>query len=141
MCGRYATTRSSGELLDAFDIRSSVTDLFRPADYNMAPTKTAPVRQLRELRWGLVPSWAKDPSIGSRMINARAETVATKPAFRRAFAARRALVPADGFYEWFPHPAARPRRQALLPASRRRLTTRPRRHLRVLARPQTARRR
>ena len=117
MCGRYATTLSGEELGNTFDIQTSVSDLFLPADYNMAPTKLAPVvlarpprdepgaepvRQLRLLRWGLIPSWAKGPSIGSRMINARAETVATKPAFRRAFAARRALVPAAGFYEWFP---------------------------------------
>ncbi len=59
-----------------------------------------PVRQLRVLRWGLVPSWAKDPAIGSRLINARAETVAEKPSFRRAFARRRCLLPADGYYEW-----------------------------------------
>jgi len=61
----------------------------------------APVRQLRVLRWGLVPSWAKDPSIGSRLINARMETVADKSAFRRAFAKRRCLLPADGYYEWY----------------------------------------
>lgn len=78
------------------------------ADYNMAPTKLAPVvvgrlgqRELLEARWGLIPSWAKDPSIGSRMINARAETLAEKPSFRRAFAKRRSLVPADGYYEWY----------------------------------------
>jgi putative SOS response-associated peptidase YedK len=59
-----------------------------------------PVRELRVIRWGLVPFWAKDVSIGSRLINARAETVSTKPAFRRAFARRRCLLPADGFYEW-----------------------------------------
>ena len=61
----------------------------------------APVRQLRTVRWGLVPSWAKDPAIGSRMINARAETVASKPAYRRAFTKRRCLLPADGYYEWY----------------------------------------
>ena len=60
-----------------------------------------PLRQLRVLRWGLVPSWAKDPAIGSRMINARMETVAEKPAFRRAFASRRCLLPADGYFEWY----------------------------------------
>jgi putative SOS response-associated peptidase YedK len=65
-----------------------------------AAVAPAPVRQLRTVRWGLVPSWAKDLSIGSRMINARAETVAVKPAFRRAFAHRRCLLPADGYYEW-----------------------------------------
>ena len=59
-------------------------------------------RELRVVRWGLVPSWAKDVSIGSRLINARVETVDTKPAFRRAFARRRCLLPADGFYEWQP---------------------------------------
>jgi putative SOS response-associated peptidase YedK len=65
----------------------------------------SPARQLRIVRWGLVPSWAKDISIGSRMINARAETVSEKPAFRRAFASRRCLLPADGYYEWQPPPA------------------------------------
>ncbi|MGN6791889.1 MAG: SOS response-associated peptidase [Streptosporangiaceae bacterium] len=65
----------------------------------------APTRQLRVVRWGLVPSWAKDISIGSRMINARAETVSEKPAFRKAFASRRCLLPADGYYEWQPPPA------------------------------------
>jgi putative SOS response-associated peptidase YedK len=64
------------------------------------PEPEAPARQLRVLRWGLVPFWAKDPAIGSRLINARAETVAEKPAFRRAFARRRCLLPADGYYEW-----------------------------------------
>ena len=85
-------------------------------DYNVAPTKDVyavlsrppskdrsadPVRRLRTLTWGLVPSWAKDPSIGNRMINARVETVAEKPAYRKAFAARRCLLPADGYYEWY----------------------------------------
>ena len=64
------------------------------------PGVVEPVRQLRVVRWGLVPSWAKDPSIGSRMINARAETAASKPSYRRAFAHRRCLIPADGFFEW-----------------------------------------
>lgn len=64
-------------------------------------------RQLRTARWGLVPFWAKDPSIGSRMINARVESVAQKPAFRKAFASRRCLVPADGYYEWYtPQPGS-----------------------------------
>jgi putative SOS response-associated peptidase YedK len=83
-------------------------------DYNVAPTVAVPAiferrwshgtevrRRLAPLVWGLVPSWAKDPSIGSKMINARVETVADKPAFRKAFAARRCLLPADGFYEWY----------------------------------------
>ena len=66
----------------------------------MPPIEHGGVRELRVVRWGLVPFWAKDISIGSRLINARAETVATKPAFRRAFARHRCLLPADGFYEW-----------------------------------------
>ena len=80
-----------------------------------ARTRTPPrrERQLRVLRWGLVPFWAKDPSIGSQMINARMETVHEKPAYRRAFATRRCLLPADGYYEWYPTEQARPR-----PASR-----------------------
>ena len=100
--------------------RDAVTQPLQP-DYNVAPTKpvyavlertsaagddhpargTGPAeRELRVVRWGLVPFWAKDPKIGGRMINARAETVADKPAFRRAFAQRRCLLPADGYYEW-----------------------------------------
>ena len=67
------------------------------------------------LRWGLVPSWAKDPSIGSRLINARMETVAEKPAFRRAFARRRCLLPADGYYEWYPGRRTGPGRPAKQP--------------------------
>lgn len=83
-------------------------------DYNVAPTVAVPAvferkvkdsgevrRRLAPLVWGLVPSWAKDVSIGSRMINARLETVAEKPAFRKAFSSRRCLLPADGFYEWY----------------------------------------
>ena len=74
-----------------------------------------PERQLRVLRWGLVPSWAKDPAIGNRMNNARMETVAEKPAYRRAFASRRCLLPADGYFEWYPTEektkAGKPRKQ------------------------------
>ncbi len=79
--------------------------------YNVAPRAEMPMVRRREdrtvlsnLRWGLVPSWAKDPKMGDRLINARAEDVADKPAFRTAFARRRGLVPADGFYEWQPRP-------------------------------------
>ncbi len=81
---------------------------YRPR-YNVAPTQEAPVLirgedglRLGPLRWGLVPHWADDPAIGSRMINARSETAASKPAFREAFRRRRCLVPTDGFYEWRP---------------------------------------
>jgi putative SOS response-associated peptidase YedK len=83
-------------------------------DYNVAPTRDVHAvvardghRRLGTLRWGLVPPWAKDRSIGSRLINARAETVRSKPAFRRAFERRRCLVPADGFYEWAVVPGQR----------------------------------
>src|SRR6266704_1115254 len=113
MCGRYASARKRQDLLEEVRIdRDRVTDDLEP-DYNVAPTKPvegagpqeravtdAVARELRVVRWGLVPFWAKDPSIGSRMINARVETVDAKPAFRRAFAKRRCLLPADGFYEW-----------------------------------------
>jgi putative SOS response-associated peptidase YedK len=71
----------------------------------VAPSRPGPVRELRVVRWGLVPSWAKDASIGNRMINARAETVTERPAFRNAFARRRCLLPADGYYEWQKPPA------------------------------------
>ncbi|GHE46501.1 DUF159 family protein [Streptosporangium violaceochromogenes] len=116
MCGRYASTRAKRELLEEFEVEldGAAGDELRP-DYNVAPTKpvyavltrppaddpeAGPVRQLRVVRWGLVPAWAKDPSIGSKMINARVETVAEKPSFRSAFAKRRCLLPADGYFEW-----------------------------------------
>jgi putative SOS response-associated peptidase YedK len=123
MCGRYASSRKPEDLAEEFEIdRAKVEETVvepLPADYNVAPTKQVYAvldrrasgdegdaeredRQLRVLRWGLVPFWAKDPSIGSRMINARMETVTEKPAFRRAFAKRRCLLPADGYYEWYP---------------------------------------
>jgi putative SOS response-associated peptidase YedK len=113
MCGRYATTQTSATLNRTFEIDLANSFVELEADYNMAPTKLAPVvigraeeqsaprRELLTARWGLIPSWAKDPSIGSRMINARSETVAEKPAFKKAFAKRRALVPADGYFEWY----------------------------------------
>jgi putative SOS response-associated peptidase YedK len=72
----------------------------RSGDKGAAPEGGGAARELRVVRWGLVPSWAKDISIGSRLINARAETVSEKPSFRRAFARRRCLLPADGYYEW-----------------------------------------
>ena len=113
MCGRYVSRRSREELVEAFGVERVEAAEPLPPDYNVAPTKpvyavlerlatgaAAPARELRVVRWGLVPSWAKDRSIASRMINARAETVTGKPAFRRAFTARRCLVPADGYYEW-----------------------------------------
>lgn len=121
MCGRYAASRSPDDLVTEFEVeRDETNGVVLPADYNVAPTKQVyavmtrahrdepePQRGLRVVSWGLVPSWAKDPSIGSRMINARLETAAQKPAYRRAFARRRCLVPADGYYEWYT-PAAAP---------------------------------
>ena len=122
MCGRYASSRRPEDLIEEFEIDQPRIAAPLEPDYNVAPTKEVyavvqrppraadetggadpePERQLRVLRWGLVPSWAKDPSIGNRMINARSETVAEKPAFKRAFARRRCLLPADGYYEWYP---------------------------------------
>lgn len=107
MCGRYTLALPLSRIVDAFRV-SQVTMEEWPPRYNIAPTQAAPAvvrdgegeRRLGLLRWGLVPGWADDPSIGNRMINARAETAASKPAFRNAFRRRRCLVPADGFYEW-----------------------------------------
>src|SRR5690606_8996613 len=115
MCGRYAATANPDELVEEYDI-SLVTDDGAEAcvpRYNIAPTDTVPavverlddggaVRKLVGLRWGLVPSWSKDPSGAARLINARVETVAEKPSFRKAFAARRCVLPALGYYEWRP---------------------------------------
>ncbi len=129
MCGRYAASSNPDDLVEEFDVVVRPTEALAP-DYNVAPTKNVYAvmdrrprnadetavagggrsdasgddgvrRELAVVRWGLVPSWAKDPSIGARMINARMETVAEKPAFRRAFAKRRCLLPADGYYEWY----------------------------------------
>lgn len=105
MCGRYTLATPVGRLAEEFGFDSSSTE-FRTS-YNVAPTRQVPVvlaeggkRRLEMLRWGLVPSWADDPGIGARMINARSETAPEKPSFRRAFRDRRCLIPADGFYEW-----------------------------------------
>jgi putative SOS response-associated peptidase YedK len=144
MCGRYAASARPDELIEAFDVEEDHTGepvrsvLKSPQsppagepDWNMAPTKVAPVvltrrprgeeeatpaRQLRLLTWGLVPSWAKDTKVGLRMINARAESVLDKGAFARAALSRRCIVPADGWYEWQASPTAvdgkgRPRKQ------------------------------
>jgi putative SOS response-associated peptidase YedK len=106
MCGRYASARKRIELLEEFRIERDRVQAPLEPDYNVAPTKPVYAvvareeRELRVVRWGLVPFWAKDPKIGSRLINARAETVAAKPAFRHAFKRRRCLLPADGYYEW-----------------------------------------
>ena len=105
VCGRFAFFSPAESAVHLFDIEAA-EDL--PPRYNIAPTQAVPVvrrqadgkRQLGQLHWGLVPFWAKEKAIGNRMINARAETVASKPAFRNAFRKKRCLVLADGFYEW-----------------------------------------
>ena len=120
MCGRYASSRRPEDLIEEFEVVDSKVPEPLAPDYNVAPTKEVyavverppskeagdagepPERQLRTLTWGLVPSWAKDRKIGNRMINARMETVAEKPAYRRALASRRCLLPADGYFEWYP---------------------------------------
>jgi putative SOS response-associated peptidase YedK len=105
MCGRYTLTNDLKEIAVRFSVTPPAGLATRPR-FNIAPTQVVIVvndegqRQLVPMRWGLIPSWAKDPSIGNRMINARAETVAEKPAFRSALRKRRCLIPADGFYEW-----------------------------------------
>ncbi|OIV35527.1 hypothetical protein BIV57_21275 [Mangrovactinospora gilvigrisea] len=121
MCGRYASSAKPEDLVALFGVEYREPEETLAPDWNIAPTKPVwavldrprrdsgseePVRQLRVLRWGLVPSWAKDPAIGGKMFNARAETVAEKPAYRRAFARRRCLLPADGYYEWHTYSAA-----------------------------------
>lgn len=130
MCGRYASSRRPEDLVEEFDIADVRIATPLGADYNVAPTKEVyavverppskdspepPERQLRVLTWGLVPSWAKEASIGNRMINARMETVAEKPAYKKAFAVRRCLLPADGYFEWYPTEertkAGKPRKQ------------------------------
>ena len=106
MCGRYASSRRPDDLVSYFEVEDPPEELLEPS-WNVAPTDPVFVvgvsqgrRRLRVARWGLVPSWAADAKVGARFINARAETLADKPAFRAAYARRRCLVPADGYYEW-----------------------------------------
>jgi putative SOS response-associated peptidase YedK len=111
MCGRYTLTAEQEALQAALGVALLLEDHPHPR-FNIAPTQEAPVLagpppargndapRVRRMRWGLVPAWADDPSIGSRLINARSETAATKPSFRGPFRTGRCLVPADGFYEW-----------------------------------------
>ncbi|HEY8301640.1 MAG TPA: SOS response-associated peptidase [Jatrophihabitans sp.] len=118
MCGRYVSVRSDDDVLRDFDAVAGTDDDSYEPDWNIAPTKpvrtivnrplraadgtpaATPTRQLRVMSWGLVPSWAKDRKTQGRMFNARVESVPDKPAFRAAYAKRRCLVPADGWYEW-----------------------------------------
>ena len=105
MCGRFVSASPPDELANYFGAEEPDAPL--EPSFNVAPTNevyvvraSEGVRQIGALRWGLVPFWAKDLKIGSKMINARAETVAEKPAFRKSYQSRRCLIPADGFYEW-----------------------------------------
>ena len=107
MCGRYRLSRRKRLVEEYFGVVSE--DYEWSPRYNVAPSQPVltirqdvrePVRNLSTMRWGLIPSWAKDPSIGNKAINARAETVATTPSFREPFKSQRCLIPADGFYEW-----------------------------------------
>lgn len=106
MCGRFTLSTPVSTLARLFQVRQ-IPGL--EARFNVAPTQEIPIirqivpgkeRELALVRWGLIPSWAKDPGIGNKLINARAETVLEKPAYRGAFRYRRCLIPADGFYEW-----------------------------------------
>ncbi len=105
MCGRFVQQRPAAELAAVFDAEPPTTEL--EPTYNLAPTDSASVvvergdrRAIRTYRWGLIPSWAKDEKVASKLFNARAETLATSGAFRESFRRRRCIVPADGFYEW-----------------------------------------
>lgn len=113
MCGRFAASESTEEIVETFGVEEVVDEPV--PSFNVAPTDPVAavvervdkvtgeaVRKLVTPRWGLVPSWSKSAGGGARMINARSETVATKPAFAAAFAKRRCLIPADGYYEWTP---------------------------------------
>ena len=104
MCGRFILSQPAEAIASTFQL--PIIPELAPR-YNIAPTQPVATilsagdrRQFQMLRWGLIPSWAKDPAIGNKLINARAETVAEKPSFRSAFRHRRCLVIADGFYEW-----------------------------------------
>lgn len=118
MCGRYTAKRNPARIADQFEAVDHLGADRPEPDYNVAPTKTVPViraerakperidsapvvsREIVPMRWGLIPSWAKDPKFGARTFNARVETLATAPAFRTAYRKRRCIVPADGWYEW-----------------------------------------
>lgn len=106
MCGRFTITVTLEELISRYLIDENKISSLKP-NYNVAPMHHIPAviasdegKRLGELRWGLVPVWAKDEKIGNKMINARAETVAEKPAFKQLLKSKRCIIPADGFYEW-----------------------------------------
>jgi putative SOS response-associated peptidase YedK len=106
MCGRFTSSAKAKDIEKEFKVGRTNPGIFEPR-YNIAPSQIIPAvleangeRTVGEFRWGLVPSWAKDDSIGNNMINARAETLSEKPSFKNAFRARRCVIPASGFYEW-----------------------------------------
>ncbi|WP_327068865.1 SOS response-associated peptidase [Kitasatospora sp. NBC_01250] len=113
MCGRFAASARPEDIVELFGVSQwDAAETIAPS-WNVAPTDpvlvvlervpkggTAPVRQLRQLRWGLVPAWSRSPETAVKMINARADTVHEKPSYRQAFASRRCLLPVDGYYEW-----------------------------------------
>jgi putative SOS response-associated peptidase YedK len=104
MCGRFTLTKDTSDIAKRWRIGNIEVEA-KPR-YNIAPTQSVLIvtdegeRKLEQMRWGLIPSWAEDPAVGNKMINARAETVAEKPSFKNALKKRRCLVLADGFYEW-----------------------------------------
>ena len=107
MCGRFTLTATIDEIMDRFDIQSFLNEELYAPSYNIAPSQQVlavindgSLNRMGFLKWGLVPPWANDPSIGNKMINARAETITEKPSFRQAFQKKRCLVIADSFYEW-----------------------------------------
>jgi putative SOS response-associated peptidase YedK len=107
MCGRFVSSTPPDQLARYFGAEPPPAERLVEANHNVAPTQSVyvvfergGVRRLDTFHWGLVPVWAKDPKVGNRMINARAETLADKNAYKRPFATRRCIVPADGFYEW-----------------------------------------
>ena len=113
MCGRYAASREASELGDWCRVEELPLTELAPR-FNITPTSEVYIvvdedrtRRLTVARWGLIPSWSSDSSRASRMINARSESVATKPSYRAAFRRRRCVVPADGYYEWRPPPEGR----------------------------------
>ncbi len=104
MCGRFTRHHQAEEIEERFDV--DATEEASMLRYNIAPSRIVPVisrrerREMFDCKWGLIPFWAKDPSIGNNLINAKAETITEKPSFKHAMARRRCLVPADGFFEW-----------------------------------------
>jgi len=115
VCGRYTSTTPVADLAAVFEVDEITVDE-HPPSWNVAPTqqvltiatsRDGDKRRLGQMRWGLVPSWAKDPTVGNRMINARAETLPTRRAFARAFATRRCIITCDGYYEWQRQPQMR----------------------------------